>query len=195
MNSKKDHKLTILFAISCLLMTSAIMLISISFGAPKENTIKDWNIYIEEVVTDLDYTYNNSLIEYKVELNKPGSTNEIKYTIHNKGEYDAILDEIIKTDLDKIEVGTINNHTYYLSDYIVTTIEYYLTNKTNNIKENDYLKSGDLLKKKTFNDIIIKLRYKNTNELNDEMNLLIKDNPLLSFYMNVGLKYNQRIEE
>lgn len=195
MNSKKDHKLTIIFALSCLLMTSAIMLISISFGSPYNNPIKDWNIYIEDVVTDLDYTFNDSLIEYKVTLDKPGSINEIKYTIHNKGSYDAVLDEIIKTDLSKIEVGTINDHTYYLSDYIVTTIEYYLSNKTNNIKENDCLKNGDLLKRKTFNDIIIKLRYKNEDELNDEMILLLQDNPTLSFYMNVSLKYNQRIEE
>ena len=176
MSSNKEVRIiTILFSLSLVLIASAFLTIKGTFAKVEVNDSLVWDVSYKDVQIgdNKDGKVNVGLnnIDFSTRLDKFGEKFEFITTIENKGNFDAVLGGVDKTDLSKIEVGISGKtgKTYYISDYVSFDVKYYANTDKNNIKKNNKVKTGDKLYKRTSNKVIVTLKLKDKKVLDNDM--------------------------
>ena len=173
MNHKREKK-----TIAYLLCISIILLViglytafaSISFASPSRGPVK-YDVYFSEVGTNKDVDnrviVNNNRIDLGINFTFYGQELIANTSLNNDSDVDTTLAELYMTNLEDIKVGKsdITGIEYSLSDYISYRVYYEFDSEINNIKAPNSVTVGDMLKKNTTNNVVIKVAFKEEHQL------------------------------
>ncbi len=154
----KWNTIRTMLVISILLIGLAFVTINMSFAMPKENVLKKWDIGYGEVtykykdVTSI--SINREQIDFTVLFSKENPTYTFTFPVENKGDYDAYLESVQKTDLEN-HFLTIEENDYKWSEYVEYQVSYVKNNELNDIKRDEEVRRGDLLKNHSVNEIMV----------------------------------------
>ena len=190
--------ITGLFVTSILLVGFAFLAITSTFAYPTVNEVLRWDVKYSDVVIgnnkDGKVNVGTDTIDFSAKLDKFGETFSFVTSIKNDGNFDAILSEVKKTDLSKIEIGQSKKtgKIYYVSDYVSYLVTYSGNNNENGVIKDKQLKSGDLLYSGTENKVIVTLKYRNKNQLSEDALEVLKE---YGYVFNLDLSLNTLYQE
>ncbi len=183
MNSKRSNiAFSVMFVSAIVLIISAFITIGSSYSLPNSKTSAlNWDVTFSDVNSELG---NGQTIIFKdhIDMNvslKDGESYIVKTSLDNNGDIDAYVAGVYLTDLSSIEVGTIDNKTYYASDYVSYTIKY--------LSDNEPLEVGNIIGKKTKSDVVIEVKRKELKELTEEEINVIGDS-VIDLDLSVSLR-------
>lgn len=202
MSTKTSNRIfSYLFAFSSVLLAVAFFTISNSFSLPNTLSVyNDWDVHFSEPVvkgTECKAFAVNDKIDINVSLKNSNEEYQVFTDLSNEGNINARITDISMTDLSSIEVGTskTTGQTYYYSDYVSFTANYLNDNQTNNIIDNTPIKVGDIINRKTKNEILITVKYKDFESLTEDQLEVLKsninmvdNNYVINLNLNVSLK-------
>ncbi len=172
-----SEKKTIAFllCISIFLLTLGLYtaFASITFANPKQGLVT-YDVYFSEVSTNKDVEnkviVNNNRIDLGVTFKMYGEEVIAHTTLNNDGNVDTKLVDFLTTNLQDIVVGRseYTGNTYTLYDYISYQVYYEYDSEINDIKTPQDVQVGDMLRKNTSNNIVIKVQLKNDYSLSKD---------------------------
>lgn len=172
MESKINFKFAATFlVIAIFLVSMAFLTITCSFAIDYSKDAKEFNIEFNNLnsntmnLNDISLRKNN--IMFNTNLNRENKINSFIFNIENKGNIDAYIRNITKSKLDDY-LFTYKEHDYYLSDFVFYNVDYATNNKDNNIQVDTDLGIKDEIKANTKNQVVVKVRLKDANELRQE---------------------------
>lgn len=172
MESKINFKFAGTFlVIAIFLVSMAFLTITVSFAIDYSSESQKFDIVFNNInsntidIESISLRKNN--IMFNIDLSKENNVNSFIFDIENKGTIDAYINNIrmSKLDDDLFEYNGIN---YKLSDFIVYNVYYAANNQDNKVLVNGDLKEKDELRKQTTNQVVVKVRLKESRELNQE---------------------------
>ncbi len=172
MDSKINFKLAgTLLIIAIFLVTVAFFTITSSFAIDYSSEPKVFDVAFVNLKSNTMDTNNISLrknnVMFNINLNKENNINSFIFDIENKGSMDAIIRNVSQSKLDDY-LFSYNDRDYYLSDFVFYNIYYTTNNKSNNIVLDSGLRTKDLIKSGTYNQVGVKVRLKRDDELNND---------------------------
>lgn len=202
MNSKRSNKVfSSLFAFSSILLAVAFFTISNSFSLPSAKTAyNDWDVHFSEPITqgaEGKTIVANDKIDIRVSLKNSGEAYQVFTNISNDGDVNARITDISMTNLANMKVGTsdVTGRTYYYSDYVSFTANYLSNNQVNNIIVDTPIKVGDVINRKTNNEVLITVKYKDFDRLTDDQIEVLKSNiEMVDNYYVINLNLNVQLK-
>lgn len=159
----KWNTIRTLLVFSILLIGLAFVTINMSFAMPKEEIVKKWDIgygdivYKESEVTSM--SINREQIDFTVLLSKEQGHYQFSLPIENRGDYDAVLKSIEKTDLGDY-FFQLGDYKYAMSEFVDYQVTYAKNNELNNIKRDTEIKMGDTLLHHSINEMMVTITLK-----------------------------------
>lgn len=202
MNSKRSNIIfSSLFAFSSILLALAFFTISNSFSLPNAQAVyNDWNVHFSDPIiqgVEGKALVKNDRIDIGVSLKNSGEAMQIFTDLSNDGDVNARVTGFNMTDLSSMKVGTseTTGKTYYYSDYVSFTVKYIHNNKINNIIVDTPIKIGDVINRKTKNDVLITIKYKDFERLTDDQIEVLKSNiEMIDNYYVINLNLNVSLQ-
>lgn len=164
--------------IACLLCLSIMLLTiglytafaSITFASPSHGPVK-YDVYFSEVGTNKDLEsraiVNNNRIDLGVTFTDYGQVLLSTTSLNNDSDVDTKLAELFMTRLEDVKVGKsdITGLEYSLNDFISFKVYYEFDSDINNVKTPNSVTVGDMLRRNTANNVIIKVAFKEEHQL------------------------------
>lgn len=171
---RKNEKKTIayLLSISIILLVLGLYtaFASISFASPLNGPVK-YDVYFSEVGTNSDVLnrtiVNTNRIDIGLTFNEYGKEYIANTSLNNDSNVDTKLNELKMTNLEEVKVAKSNvtGIEYTLNDFIYYKVYYEYDSQINSIEAPNSIKEGDLLRRNTTNNIIIKVGIKEEHQL------------------------------
>ena len=171
---RKSEKKTIayLLSISIILLVLGLYtaFASISFASPLNGPVK-YDVYFSEVGTNNDVLnrtiVNTNRIDIGLTFNEYGKEYIANTSLNNDSNVDTKLNELKMTNLEEVKVAKSNvtGIEYTLNDFIYYKVYYEYDSQINSIEAPNSIKEGDLLRRNTTNNIIIKVGIKEEHQL------------------------------
>ena len=171
---RKNEKKTIayLLSISIILLVLGLYtaFASISFASPLNGPVK-YDVYFSEVGTNNDVLnrtiVNTNRIDIGFTFNEYGKEYIANTSLNNDSNVDTKLNELKMTNLEEVKVAKSNvtGIEYTLNDFIYYKVYYEYDSQINSIEAPNSIKEGDLLRRNTTNNIIIKVGIKEEHQL------------------------------
>ena len=171
---RKNEKKTIayLLSISIILLVLGLYtaFASISFASPLNGPVK-YDVYFSEVGTNNDVLnrtiVNTNRIDIGLTFNEYGKEYIANTSLNNDSNVDTKLNELKMTNLEEVKVAKSNvtGIEYTLNDFIYYKVYYEYDSQINSIEAPNSIKEGDLLRRNTTNNIIIKVGIKEEHQL------------------------------
>jgi hypothetical protein len=171
---RKNEKKTIayLLSISIILLVLGLYtaFASISFASPLNGPVK-YDVYFSEVGTNSDVLnrtiVNTNRIDIGLTFNEYGKEYIANTSLNNDSNVDTKLNELKMTNLEEVKVAKSNvtGIEYTLNDFIYYKVYYEFDSQINSIEAPNSIKEGDLLRRNTTNNIIIKVGIKEEHQL------------------------------
>lgn len=168
---------------SILLLTLALLTINKTFSF--NDVEKKWDIHFES--DNKNVIINDSRVDYYTTL-EYGSTYTLLLDIVNNGDYNAEINNIIKTSLEDMKI---DNSKYTYEDFITYSVTYDKDSEVNSIKKLDKVSTFDVLKSKSKNIIRIDVRYNEEKLTKEKKEFLSKHDNKLSLNLSLQLAYKQ----
>lgn len=168
---------------SILLLTLALVTINKTFSF--DDSEKKWDIHFES--DNSNVIINDSRVDYYTTL-EYGNTYTLLLDIVNNGDYNAEINNIMKTSLDDMKI---DNSMYTYEDFITYSVTYDNDSEVNSIKKLDKVSTFDALKSNTKNKIRIDVRYNEEKLTKEKKEFLSKHDNKLSFNLSLQLAYKQ----
>ena len=183
MKHKREKKtIAYLLSISIILLVLGLYtaFASISFASPLNGPVK-YDVYFSEVGTNKDVQnktiVNNNRIDLGLTFNEYGQEYVSNTSLNNDSNIDTKLEELYMTKLEDIEVAKSDKTglVYNLNDYVYFKVYYEYDSEINEIESPKSLTVGDLLKKNTTNNLIIKVGLKEEYQLTEDQKYVFEN--------------------
>ncbi len=169
-NEKKTIAYLLSISISLLVLGLYTAFASISFASPLNGPVK-YDVYFSEVGTNSDVLnrtiVNTNRIDIGLTFNEYGKEYIANTSLNNDSNVDTKLNELKMTNLEEVKVAKSNvtGIEYTLKDFIYYKVYYEFDSQINSIEAPNSIKEGDLLRRNTTNNIIIKVGIKEEHQL------------------------------